>query len=133
MHLKIFMEERMMKRILFIAVSVLVVFYAASAGAATQPTPVAKPSITPLALNPSNGVGIRLMNQWHLVAVDLKSGKITQAQAVSIRAGLKSIHKQQAALLRASANHQLTTAQQAQLNSQLDQNSQVLGESPTSN
>jgi hypothetical protein len=122
-----------MKRLLFITASILLVSYAASAGAATQPTPVAKPSITPLALNASNEVGNRLMNQWRLVAIDLKSGKITQAQAVSIRARLKSIHKQQAAFLRASANHQLTTAQQAQLNSQLDQNSQVLGESPTSN
>ena len=122
-----------MKRLLFITASILLVSYAASVGAATQPTSVAKPSITPLAPNPSNGVGIRLMNQWHLVTVDLKSGKITQAQAVSIRADLKSIHKQQATFLRASTNHQLTTAQQTQLNSLLDQNSQVLGESPAFN
>ena len=92
-----------MKRILFIAASILLVSYTASVGAATQPTQVVKPSITPMGPNPSGEVGIRLMNQWRLVAVDSKSGKITQAQATSIRASLKSIHKQQATFLRASA------------------------------
>lgn len=122
-----------MKRILFTVASVLFISYTASVGAAIQPTPIIKASITPLAQPPANEVGLRLMNQWHLVAVDLKNGKINQAQAASIRASLKSIHKQQATFLRASTNHQLTTAQQTQLNSMLEQNSQVLGETPVSN
>lgn len=122
-----------MKRLFFITASVFLFSYASSVIATTQPNPIVKPSSTPLTQSPTNKVGLRLMNQWQLVAIDMKNGKITQAQAVSIRADLKSIHKQQSTFLKASANHQLTANQTSQLNSLLDQNSLVLGETPASN
>jgi hypothetical protein len=76
---------------------------------------------------------MRQMEQWRLISVGEKSGKITQKQAKDLRADLKSIHKKAANYLRASSNHQLTSDQESQLKALLDKNSQVLGETPTTN
>lgn len=73
----------------------------------------------------------RILNQFHLTALDEKNKKITQQQATEIRASLKSIHQQQVTDLKTNTNHELTSEQQSEMNSQLDKNSQVLGEKPT--
>ena len=123
-----------MKYLFFTFALVLLGSYAVSVWAANQPTPAVKPAITPLSItSPGNDVALRSMNQMRLVSVALKNGKITQQQAANLRASLKSIHLQTATYIRASANHQLTTTQQSQLNSLLNQNSQALGETPVTN
>jgi hypothetical protein len=73
-------------------------------------------------------INIRLRNQSIRIQRDLKSGKLTKDQAVSLRANLKSVRQQEISFFKQNGNHDLTTAQQGQINALLDKNSGALGE-----
>ncbi len=121
-----------MKHSIRLALAVLILGSATAWAANPAITPVNKPGVHPTPIHPRvHQIAERLMNQWRLTAVGVKSGKITQQQATEIRASLKTIHQQQVSDFKASSNHELTADQQNELNSELDKNSQVLGEPPT--
>ncbi len=123
-----------MKNLFFVLTLILLFSCASNAKAANQQTTGTNPSGMSGAINPPvNPTGIRIMNQWKLITTGLKSGKLTEQQAVILRDSLKSIHKQQSTFLRTNTNHQLTSDQQSQLDTLLDKNSQLLGETPVSN
>jgi hypothetical protein len=73
-------------------------------------------------------INTRLRTQWMLIAQGLKSGKLTKDQAASLRASLKSTRLQEVSFFKQNGNHDLTTAQQTQLNTLLDKNSGTLAE-----
>lgn len=116
-----------MKRLFFIAVSVLLVSYAVTVGAATQPTPVF--SNTGKALTPHpllHQVNLEIKQQWQKIMIDQKDGKLTPDQAKAVRQTLVGIRKQIATDFKNSPNHELTANQAAQINQQLQTNAQLI-------
>ena len=75
----------------------------------------------------------RIHKQRLLIQKGFKAGALSKEQAESIWASLKAARLQETTFFKQNHNHQLTPEQQNQLNSALNKNSQILGESPTSN
>jgi len=116
-----------MKSLFISAVSVLLVSYAASVGAANQPTPIANPggkSLTPHPL--LHQVNIEMKQQWQKIMIDQKNGKLTVDQAKALRQKLSDIRKQVATDFKSSANHELTADQASQINQQLQTTAQSI-------
>lgn len=70
----------------------------------------------------------RLKNQLMLIQAGLKSGKLTNNQAAALRASLVSARQQELAFFSQNGTHNLTAAQQSQLNALLNANSATLNE-----
>lgn len=92
---------------------------------------LAAPSATPPLVHAINQ---RQKTQWQLTQAGVKSGKLTKAQAQTIRVSLRKIRLQEFTFFKENKNHTLTTDQINQLNQSLNENSSVVGETPvTSN
>ena len=101
-----------MKRLVFILL--LVQGVALGAG---MPTPTA-PKVLPN--NPMNRLTIRLRQQNIQIQREVKAGKLTKAQAKTLKGQVDAIRKQESADLKANGTKTLTDAQVAQLNDQLN-------------
>jgi hypothetical protein len=77
-------------------------------------------------------INLRIREQKKLIQTGLKSGKLTEQQAISMRNDLKSVRQQELVLFKETGNHELTTTQQSQFNQILDKHSAILGEAPIS-
>ena len=64
----------------------------------------------------------KLRQQMKQIQADLKSGKITEAQAKTQRENLMAVHQQEMMLKKQNGSHELTDSQAKQLNSSLDKN-----------
>ncbi len=64
----------------------------------------------------------RLHQQMRQIAADLKSGKITEAQAKTERSNLMAVHQQEMQFKKQNGSHEITTSQSQQLNAELDKN-----------
>ena len=94
-----------------------------------QAAPISAP--TPIITNPQvHQINIRLRTQWKLIQAGVKSGKIAQAQAATLKGDLKSVRQQETAFFKQNGNHTLTADQESQLNQSLNKNSATLGETP---
>ncbi len=116
-----------MNRLIISAISVLLISYAASLCATTQPTPVANPggkSLTPHPL--LHQVNIEMKQQWQKIMIDQKNGKLTVDQAKALRQKLSDIRKQVATDFKGSATHELTADQSSQINQQLQTTAQSI-------
>ncbi len=98
--------------------------------ASMAPALAANPSVTPVAVTHplTHQVNSRIRDQWMLIQQGLKSGKLTKEQATALRGSLKSVRVQEVSFFKQNGNHDLTSAQQSQLNGMLDKNSSELGE-----
>ena len=67
-----------------------------------------------------NDVNFKMRQAMMLIHKDLHSGKITKAQADSLKAQVKAIRKQELADFKSNGNHQLTDAQKSQISTSLD-------------
>lgn len=77
-------------------------------------------------------INARQKNQWKLMQTGLKSQKITKEQAQGIRSNLKNVRLQELKFFKLNTKPMLTQDQLSQLNSLLDKNSSLLGETPSS-
>ena len=109
-----------MKRVLSILVFIV---FQGGAFAVAQPTPVN----THIQRSPMDKISIRLRQQNIQIQRDLKAGKLTKAQAKTLKGQVDAIRKQEVADLKANpstssvqAGKYLTDAQIAQLNEQLN-------------
>lgn len=64
-------------------------------------------------------IGVKFREDMIQIQKDVKSGKLTQAQASEYRDQLKTIRKQELADVKANGNKNLTSDQESQLMSQL--------------
>ncbi len=71
-------------------------------------------------------ISSRIKSEWKEVLVGAKNKKLSPDQGNTLRANLKSIRRQELAMKQQSTDHELTTAQTAQLNGSLDQIQQTL-------
>jgi hypothetical protein len=109
------------------AASVLFVSFTALAVAATQPTPVINQPVKPPKTNPLlYQVNIAMKQQMRKIGEDQKGGKLTVDQAKTLRNNLKTIRKQVANYFKSNPNRELTADQAAQINQQLQTNSQSI-------
>jgi hypothetical protein len=116
-----------MKRLFFIAASVLLVSYAVSVGAAPQPTPAMINNGKNLTPHPLlHQVNLEMKQQWQKIMLDQKDGKLTPDQAKAVRQTLIGIRKQIATDFKNSPTHELTADQAAQINQQLQTNAQSI-------
>lgn len=105
-----------MKKIL--AVTVLAVFSGVASltwAANTSPTPTSPRANTPL-----HQIGMKFREDMIQIQKDVKSGKLTQAQATEYRNQLKTIRKQELADMKANGNKTLTADQESGLVSQME-------------
>jgi hypothetical protein len=104
-----------MKKILAVsAVALSVGISGVSLAANSAPTPT-----NPKANTPLHQLGMKFREDMILIQKDVKSGKLTQAQANEYRNQLKAIRKQQLADMKANGTKSLTTDQETTLMSQL--------------
>lgn len=75
----------------------------------------------------------RIRNQRKLTQEGLKSGKLTQDQAKGIWLNIKAAKVQEISYFKQNHSHELISDQRNQLNSILDKNSALLGETQSSN
>jgi hypothetical protein len=83
--------------------------------------PVSNPassSIHPSA--PTHNLHVRLRQELSQIQKDLKSGKLTSAQAASLRQSARAVRVQELQMRKQNGSYQLTSEQISQLNSQLD-------------
>jgi len=116
-----------MNRLIISAVSVLLITYASSVGAANQPTPVTSPggkSLTPHPL--LHQVNLEMKQQWQKIMIDQKNGKLSTSQAKTLRENLTAIRKQVGSFSKNNPNHELTNDQASQINQQLQTNAQTI-------
>jgi len=71
-------------------------------------------------------VNARIAKQNKRITNEVKEGEINKSQAQALRATDKSVRAQERADAKANGGH-ITKAEQANLNQQLNQNSQVIG------
>ncbi len=114
------------------------VFFAFSTGlvsaAPSKPTPSAgSPSAAISAAQRSqvHWINSRVRNQHLLLLKGYKAGKFSKDQAKTLFASLKAVRVQEVAFFRQNGRHELTAGQLSQLSGSLDQNSAVLGETPS--
>jgi Spy/CpxP family protein refolding chaperone len=69
---------------------------------------------------------ITLKSEYQQVLLGEKDGKITTAQGDTLKADLKSVRTQEVAFIKENGNHELTSAQTAQLNATLSSVEQTL-------
>jgi hypothetical protein len=92
------------------------------------------PSLTPEE-NPNSlslQVRTRIREQLILIVQGLKSGKLTNRQAQTLRKGLDALHEKEKSYRKQNRNDELTASQQAEINNSLNKNSKRLGETPVS-
>jgi hypothetical protein len=105
-----------MKRILAVSTVVLSVGLSGISWAAnTSPTPTSPSANTPL-----HQLGVKFRTDMIQIQKDVKSGKLTQAQATEYRNQLKVIRKQELADMKTNGTKTLTTEQESGLVSQLE-------------
>ncbi len=122
-----------MKRLFRLTLAAFILGTGVSAWAAGQPTPTAKfPIVRPTPDPNSMVIHERTKNQWALLKVGLKSGKITQEQAIGIREGLKNARLQTMKFYKANHKSALTQDQLNRVQQTLNANSAVLGETSVS-
>ena len=106
-----------MKRLIAVSTVVLSVgMLGISWAANSTPTPAVK---NPGASSPLHQLGVKFREDMIQIQKDVKSGKLTQAQANSLREQLKAIRKQELADLKANGTKTLTSTQESALMSQL--------------
>ncbi len=103
-----------MKLLIFILFFIVVQTTVFSAG---MPTPTA-PKVLPH--TPMNRLTIRLRQQNIQIQREVKAGKLTKAQAKTLKTQVDAIRKQESADLKANGTKTLTDAQVADLNAQLN-------------
>jgi len=104
-----------MKRLIAVFAIVLSVgMMGISWAANTSPTPTSPSANTPL-----HQLGMKFRTDMIQIQKDVKSGKLTQAQATEYRNQLKVIRKQEMADVKANGNKTLTADQESALMSQL--------------
>jgi hypothetical protein len=105
-----------MKRILAVSAIVLSVGMSGMSWAAnTSPTPT-----SPNASSPLHQLGMKFRSDMIRIQKDVKSGKLTQAQATEYREQLKTIHKQELTDMKSNGTKSLTADQENALISQLE-------------
>jgi biopolymer transport protein ExbD len=109
----------------------LLFFFSIVSWAAT-PTPVSAPQTKSASTQSPNAhqINKRIRDQWQLTLAGFKSKKITAQQRESIRKSLKNVKQQLLAFYKQNNSHEITSAQQGQLNQSLNANSSLLGETP---
>ena len=103
-----------MRRLAFVLVLALAQGVAFGAG---MPTPTASKV---LSNTPMNHLTIRLRQQNIQIQREVKAGKLTKAQAKTLKGQVDAIRKQESADLKANNSKTLTDAQVVQLNDQLN-------------
>ncbi len=81
-------------------------------------SPVLAATVTPK--SPTDKVSLRIRQQIGQIRREEKLGNLTKDQSKSLRAQVKAINKQELAFLKQDNSKQLTDAQVAQLNDQLN-------------
>ena len=122
-----------MKRFIALSASMMLVGVTGLAMAQSK-TPVAVPAPKTISGTPSPGTPLHALNErlradMMQIQKDLKAGKLTKAQADSLKAQVKAIRKQELADFKANGNgstgspqgRQLTADQISALNQELDQ------------
>ena len=104
----------MKKSIAVTALAVIAGVVSLSWAANTSPTPTSPSANTPL-----HQMGVKFREDMIQIQKDVKSGKLTQAQATEYREQLKAIRKQEMADVKANGTKTLTTDQESTLMSQL--------------
>jgi len=105
-----------MKKILAVSAVVLSVGMSGISWAAnTAPTPT-----SPSASSPLHQLGVKFRADMIQIQKDVKSGKLTQAQATEYRNQLKVIRKQEMTDVKDNGNKTLTADQESSLISQLE-------------
>jgi len=102
------------KSIAVTALAVIAGVVSLSWAANTSPTPTSPSANTPL-----HQMGVKFREDMIQIQKDVKSGKLTQAQATEYREQLKAIRKQEMADVKANGTKTLTTDQESTLMSQL--------------
>lgn len=118
-----------MKRILKIVVEILLLGIAGFAMAQSKtPTPGKSASVGVLSgsigspqANPTHNLNFRLRQDMMQINKDVHSGKLTQAQATTLRTQILAVRKQELADMKSNGNKQLTSDQEAQLGQSLGQ------------
>jgi Spy/CpxP family protein refolding chaperone len=103
------------KSIAVTALAVIAGVVSLSWAANTSPTPTSPSANTPL-----HQMGVKFREDMIQIQKDVKSGKLTQAQATEYREQLKAIRKQEMADVKANGTKTLTTDQESGLMSQLE-------------
>ncbi len=100
-----------------LALVLMLVMAQGAALGAGMPTPTV-PKVLPN--TPMNRLTIRLRQQNIQIQKEVKAGKLTKAQAKTLKAQVDAIHKQESVDLKANNSKTLTDTQVAQLNDQLN-------------
>ena len=104
-----------MKRLIAVTAVILSVGMSSISWAAnTSPTPTSPSANTPL-----HQLGMKFRMDMIQIQKDVKSGKLTQAQAAEYREQLKAIRKQEMTDVKTNGNKTLTVDQENTLMSQL--------------
>ncbi len=110
--------------------SVLAAFIFCSAAviwAANLPTPVSNNTFKPSNPKPQLLlVNKNLKAQWLKITTDQRDGKLTAAQAKTLRENLKATRKQVSSFYKGNSNHDLTSDQTNQINQQIQTNAQSI-------
>jgi len=105
-----------MKKILAVSAVVLLVGMSGISWAANaSPTPT-----NPKANTPLHQLGVKFREDMIQIQKDVKSGKLTQAQATEYRNQLKTIRKQELADMKTNGTKTLTADQESGLVSQME-------------
>lgn len=106
-----------MKKLILLVASVILM---GTVGMVVAQTPVV--SKTPVVgTHPiPNDVNSKMRQAMELIHKDLHSGKITKAQADSLKQQVMAVRKQELGFFKANGNHQLTDTQKSQLTTSLD-------------
>jgi len=109
----------------------LLFFFSTVSWAATS-TPVSAPQTKSASTQSPNAhqINKRIRDQWQLTLAGFKTKKITAQQRESIRQSLKTVKQQLLGFYKQNNSHEITSAQQSQLNQSLNSNSSLLGETP---
>lgn len=103
-----------MKRLVFILTLMMAQGVAFGVGMPTPTVPKVLPN------TPMNRLTIRIRQQNIQIQREVKAGKLTKAQAKTLKGQVDAIRKQESADLKANNSKTLTDAQVAQLNDQLN-------------
>jgi hypothetical protein len=106
---------KVMKKILAVSAVVLSV---GMSGISLAASPSATPT-SPNASSPLHQLGMKFRTDMIQIQKDVKSGKLTQAQATEYRNQLKTIRKQEMTDVKTNGNKTLTADQESTLMSQL--------------
>lgn len=112
-----------MKKLFFMAASVLLFSYTTKVVATTQPTPFVKNSSTPIASNPFlTQLNLEMKRQLKQISTDKKNGKLTADQYNTLSRKIVDINMKILSYCGSNADHKMTIDQTTEIYKQLKNN-----------